>query len=418
MKIFNLFFAALLLSYYSEVQANVIKSDTSKMRPATLNYLDNGLALTPPMCFSTWNTFKMEPTEDVIKRIADLMVKKGFKDAGYQYVNIDEGWAYGRDEKGRIIPDSTKFPHGMKALADYIHSKGLKAGIYTNLGSTGKGDLGSRGYYDPDLKTFASWGYDYVKVDVNFIKNKEITDMSVEFAEVSNAIKNCGRPMVFSICNQGFGNPTNWAPALGNMWRVGKDIDYLSWVEPYQKTQWQGVLYELDRSMVHPEAARPGAWNDADMMLVGVAKESERLILLTPEETKSHFSLWCIINSPLNIGADIRNISEQAQDILTNKEAIAINQDVYGEQARLVNNVDSLQVYSKHLESARSGKRGVVLFNRTGKAHDITVSAGMLGLDGKFAVRDLWLKQDMGRFHSYTVNVPPHGVVMLKITSL
>ncbi len=416
MNIIKLSFAALVLFYGSSVYASAVQSDSIK-QIANITPLDNGLALTPPMCFSTWNTFKMKPTEEVIKRIADMMVEKGFKDAGYQYVNIDEGWAHGRDENGRMIPDSTKFPHGMKALADYIHSKGLKAGIYTNLGTTGKGDLGSRGHYDQDMRTFASWGYDYVKVDVNFIKSKEITDLSVEFAEVSKAIKNCGRPMVFSICNQGFGNPTNWAPALGNMWRVGKDIDYLSWVEPYQKTQWQGVLYELDRSMAHPEAARPGAWNDADMMLVGVTKESERLILLTPEETKSHFSLWCVINSPLNIGADIRNISEQAKDILTNKEAIAINQDAYGEQARLVNNVDSLQVYSKHLESASSGKRGVVLFNRTGKAHDITVSASMLGLTRKFSVRDLWLKQDMGSFNNYTVNVPPHGVALLKITS-
>ncbi len=415
MKILKVIFTAIFLLHCS-VQASIRKPDSTKQTKKIASN-DDGLALTPPMCFSTWNTFKMNPTEDVVKGIADMILEKGFKDAGYEYVNIDEGWASGRDKDGQIKTDSIKFPNGMKAIADYIHSKGLKAGIYTNLGTSVKGDLGSRGYYEQDMKTFASWGFDYIKVDVNFIKNKDIADLSIEFADVSKAIKKCGRPMVFSICNQGFSNPTNWAPTLGNMWRVGKDIDYLSWAEPYQKTQWQGVLYELDRSMEHPEAARPGAWNDADMMLVGVTKEADRLILLTPEEAKSHFSLWCIINSPLNIGADIRNISEQAKNILTNKEVIAINQDAYGEQARIVNNIDNLQVYSKHLESANSGKRGVVLFNRTDKAHDITVSGSMLGLNGKFFVRDLWLKQKIGTFNNYTVNVPPHGVVFLKIIS-
>lgn len=375
----------------------------------------NNLALTPPMGFNTWNTFKGNPSEVVVRQIVDLIISNGFKDAGYQYMNIDYGWDKGRDANGQIIINTNKFPNGMKVVADYIHSKGLKAGIYTDLGKDKPGVLGSQGYFDQDMKTFASWGFDYIKVDVNNVKDRSEANLKNLFSQMSKAVKNCGRPMVFSICNQGDGNYTNWAPSLGNLWRVGKDIDYLSWIAPFQTTQWQGVIYELDLSMAHPEAARPGAWNDADMMLVGV--NSGKLTLLNSEETRSHFLLWCVINSPLIIGADLRNISTEAKNILTNTEAIAINQDAYGQQARLVKNTDSLQVFSKCLESATSGKRGVVLFNRKSSASDITVNDVMLGLKGKFSVRDLWVKKNMGSFNSYTVNVPAHGVVMLKITT-
>ena len=376
---------------------------------------DHGLALTPPMGFNTWNTFKMNPTETVIKEVAAAMAAKGFQAAGYQYVNIDEGWDKGRGPDGQMIVDPEKFPNGLKVVADYIHSKGLRAGIYTDLGPDKPGYLGSEGHYDQDMKTFASWDFDYVKVDVNHVRDRSEENLRRLFSEMSAAVKNCGRPMVFSICNQGDGNYADWAPAIGSSWRVGKDIDYISWVEPYQKTQWEGVLYELDRSMAHAEIAGPGAWNDADMMLVGV--HNDKLVPLTSEEAKSHFSLWCVISSPLIIGADIRQLSPEDTAILTNEEAISISQDPYGRQARLVFNADGLQVYSKVLQAAGSGERGIVLFNRSSAPSKITINAAMIGLRGKFAVRDLWTHADLGRFTTYTADVTPHGAAMLKITS-
>ena len=394
----------LIAMLVSKMNASCQKRDKDTSQ-ASKPLFNNGLALTPPMCFNTWNTFKKNPTESLIKEIADVMVEKGFKAAGYQYANIDDFFSKGRGADGHIIIDSIKFPHGLKAVADYIHSKGLKAGIYTNLGPGSPGYLGSEGYYDQDMKTFASWGFDFIKVDVNTIKDRSEANLRRMFSEFSLAIKNCGRPMVFSICNQGDGNYQNWAPAIGNTWRVGKDIDYISWAPPYQKTQWQGVIYELDHSMLHPELAGPGTWNDADMMLIGVT-DGNKLTLLTNDESKSHFSLWCIITSPLIIGADLRTISPEATAILTNKGAIAINQDTYGEQARLVSDTNGLQVYLKHLESATSGQYAVALFNRTEQANKIMVNADMLGLKNKFSVHDLWAKKDMGSFKATPFQFP------------
>lgn len=379
-----------------------------------IDTINNGLSLTPTMGWSSWNTFKKNPTEQVIREIADAMVSTGLKDAGYQFVNIDDFWSPGRDEKGNIIVDTVKFPSGMKALADYIHSKGLKAGIYTNIGTKANyATLASGGYYDQDMQKFADWGYDFVKVDVNFAPVRTADAYSKEFELVAKAIQKTGRPMVFSICNQGGREYWQWAPFLGNSWRVGPDIDHT----PKQKTQWEGVLYELGLAASHPEAAGPGHWNDADMMLVGVGDDGGRLLVLNAEESRSHFSLWCMISSPLMLGNDIRSVSKETLAIITNPELIAINQDSLGYQGRIAyEQFPGLQVWQKKVSQNGKSKTVVCLFNKTNAAAKITLEVKKLGLTGKHSLRDLWMHKDLGKIGpEYSRIVPSHGVVMLMI---
>jgi alpha-galactosidase len=375
----------------------------------------NGLALTPPMGWNAWNTFKKNPSETLIKEIADAVVAKGLKKVGYVYINVDDFWSKGRDSiSGAIIVDTAKFPHGMKALADYIHSKGLKAGIYTNIGRKANYEtLASGGYYDADMRTFADWGYDYVKVDVNFASIRTEEAYKREFTAVARAIKKTRRPMVFSLCNQGGRNYQNWAPYIGNSWRVGPDIDHT----PKQKTQWEGMLYELGLSANHPEIAGPGHWNDADMMLIGVGDDGGRLIIMTDEEMKSHFSMWCMIASPLILGNDLRNIPLPVLDIISNKEAIAISQDKLGKQGTLAyEQAPGLQVWIKKLKSKNSSEYAIALFNRTEQPAQITLEFSKIGINRKVRVRDVWTHQNMGIFsNAYTGHVPSHGIKLFRI---
>ncbi len=374
--------------------------------------IKNGLALTPPMGWSSWNTFKKNPTEAVIKQTADAMVATGLKDAGYLYINVDDFWSTGRDVNGKIIVDIAKFPDGMKALADYIHSKGLKAGIYTNIGSTANyPTLASGGYYQQDMATFAEWGYDYVKVDVNFAPVRTAAAYKKEFTAVAKAILNTGRPMVFSICNQGGRDYQSWAPYIGNSWRVGPDIDHT----PKEKSQWDGVIYELNLSAAYPEIAGPGHWNDADMMLIGVGSDNGRLAVMNPEEMRSHFSMWCMIASPLMLGNDLRSVSREALSILTNKEAIAISQDSLGMQGTLAyEQAPGLQVWTKKLKSVSGKKYAVALFNRSENPARIVLDFNRLKLSGHHKIRDIWSHKNLGRFsNKYIGDVPAHGTRLL-----
>ena len=372
------------------------------------------LAATPTMGWSSWNTFKKEPSEEVIRQIADAMVATGLHKAGYTYVNIDDFWSTGRDSNGTIKVDTIKFPHGMKALADYIHSKGLKAGIYTNIGTKPNyATLASGGYYEQDLQTFADWGYDYVKVDVNFAPERSETAYKQAFAQVAAAISHTGRPILFNICNQGGGNYQNWAPQTGNSWRVGGDIDHSP---KGATTQWDGVLYELNRSAAFPDIAGPGHWNDADMLLVGVGSDGGRLKVMTAEEQKSHFAMWCIIASPLILGNDLRTISKETLAIVTNKEAIAVNQDALGKQGKLLyEHAPGLQVWVKELQSKKK-KYAVVLFNRSEASAVIQLDFSKLGIAQKVKLRDIWMHQNMGKMkQSYSATIAAHGVQFLLV---
>ena len=359
----------------------------------------NGLARTPPMGWNSWNKFGCNVSEQLIKEIADAMVASGMKKAGFQYVNIDDCWQESRDSAGNIVADPARFPGGMKALADYVHAKGLKLGIYTDAGTmTCEKRPGSLDHELQDAKTYAAWGVDYVKIDWC---HTEGLDPQKQYAKFRDALAQCGRPIVFSICNWGRNQPWTWGPATGNLWRTTGDI----------QDNWASVLKILDNpSQQHAEAAGPGGWNDPDMLEVGNGK-------MTDAEYRSHFGLWAMMAAPLIAGNDLRSMSQATKDILMNPEVIAIDQDSAGKQGTRIRAEGSSEVWAKPLK--QKGAVAILLFNRGEAAAEISANWGEVGLPpGKAKVRDLWAHTDRGVFtDSFKANVPPHGVVMLKIVS-
>jgi len=369
-----------------------------------LQALDNGLARTPPMGWNSWNKFACNVSEDLIKQAADAMVSSGMRDAGYQYVVIDDCWQVDRDAQGNIIPDAKRFPTGMKALADYVHAKGLKFGLYSDAGTgTCQNRPGGRGYEFQDARQYAAWGVDYLKYDWC---NHSTQDSAASYSIMRDALKKSGRPIVFSLCEWGSTKPWLWAGDVGNLWRSTGDI-----VDKWDgKEKWGGlgVVQILDLQDGLQSYAGPGHWNDPDMLEVGNGGMS-----LT--EYRAHFSMWCLLEAPLMAGNDIRSMQGDIRDILTNKEVIAIDQDPLGREGRRVKRADGLEVWAKQLAD---GGRAVALLNRTGAEANITVSWTDLGYPDHLAarVRDLWAKKDLGeKTGSFSALVPSHGVAMVRV---
>ncbi len=357
----------------------------------------NELAITPPMGWNSWNKFQCVVSDKLIREIADAMVTNGMKDAGYQYVNIDDCWELPNREDGHLKADPSAFPEGIKGLADFIHSKGLKLGLYSDRGNaTCQGKAGSYGYETVDAKDFADWGVDYLKYDncnPPFFSNQ-----ARDYKKMRDALTAAGRPIVFSICAWGF---LNWMPETGNLWRTGGDIH----------DDWGSMIGAFDNNEQVASYARPGAWNDPDMLEIGNGG-------MTDTEYRTHFSLWAIMAAPLIAGNDLRTMSPQTADILLNREVIAVDQDPWGLQGvRVADDGQGSNVYSKVLEGPNS--RAVALLNRSTGTSSITAKWSDLGLPpGPASVRDLWNHQDLGIFNdSYTVSVPPHGTVLLKVLS-
>ena len=361
--------------------------------------LNNGLALTPPMGWNSWNKFGCNVSESLIKEIADAMVSTGMKKAGYQYVNIDDCWQVSRDADGKIVADPKTFPSGIKALADYVHSKGLKLGIYTDAGTmTCAKRPGSLDHELQDARTYADWGIDYVKIDWCNTKERGL-EPATQYAKFRDALAQPGRPIVFSICNWGVKDPWTWGPSTGNLWRTTGDI----------QDKWSSLIKILDNpNQQHADAAGPGAWNDPDMLEVGNGG-------MTDTEYRAHFSLWAIMAAPLIAGNDLRTMSQATKDVLMNAEVIAIDQDALGKQGKKAHADGDLEVWAKPLKE--KGSVAVVLFNRGGSEVEITAKWNDVGLRaGKAKVRDLWAHADRGVFtDSFKATVPSHGVVMLRI---
>ena len=359
--------------------------------------VDNGLALTPPMGWNSWNHFACHIDESIVRETADSMAVDGMRDAGYKYVVIDDCWQVSRDANGAIVADPVKFPHGIAALAAYVHSKGLKFGIYTDAGTkTCQGRPGTYGHEEQDARTYASWGVDYVKEDWC---NATGLDAPTQYAKFRDALAHSGRPIVFSICEWGHNQPWNWAPQTGNLWRTTDDID----------DNWSSMLTNLDISGQHSKIAHPGAWNDPDMLEVGNGG-------MTDAEYRAHFSLWAIMAAPLMSGNDVRSMSAATKEILLNPEVIAVDQDSLGAQGVITwEPSPDLQVWSKPLHD---GALAIVLLNRSSAAAKIPANFWRAGLHVDSAnVRDLWLHQDLGRFKGeYATTVQPHSVVMIRVT--
>ena len=377
------------------------------------------IAPLPPMGYSTWNEVRFEVSDQLIREVADSMVRTGLRDLGYVYVNIDDGWQGRRDKEGNLRPDPRKFPHGMKNLVDYIHNRGLKAGIYTDLGKKGcSGRTGSYGYYQQDADQFAAWGFDYVKVDACGADRMQL-DFAEHYAMFAQALKDAVPPrdILLNICEWGQEQPWKWAPDIGHTWRVGYDIDN-------QGDYWDGVLYEIDQAVPRGKIVGPGRFNDLDSLEVGVVSDKQGKKSLTYDESVSNFSMWAILTAPLILGLDVTTLdspgsySSQFADIIMNEEVIAVNQDPACIQGRLVAETGpGLQVYVKPLGGPSSGERAVVLLNRSETPARMEVTADHLGLQPGFEVRDLWARENKGsNLDSYADIVPPHGSVMLKIS--
>jgi alpha-galactosidase len=372
--------------------------------PASARPAD-GLALTPPMGWNSWNKFGCNVSEKLIREAADALVATGMKDAGYQYVVIDDCWQVKRDEKGRIVPDPERFSSGMKALADYVHGKGLKFGLYSDAGTgTCEKRPGSKDHEETDARTYAEWGVDYLKYDWC---NAEGQDTRDSYARMSRALRGSGRPVVFSICEWGSTKPWLWAQGVGHLWRTTGDIQDC-W-DCGKGWGGMGVVHIIDlQADLHPYAG-PGHWNDPDMLEVGNGG-------LSTAESRAHFSFWSLFAAPLMAGNDLQKMSKETLEILTNREVIAVDQDALGMQGRKVRDHGPQEVWMKPLAD---GSRAVILFNRGNEAGDIAVAWEEIGFApaGKAAVRDLWKKADVGSFTgSFRGKVEAHDVVMVRIT--
>jgi len=377
----------------------------------------DGLARTPPMGWNSWNKFGCDVSEKLIRETADALVSSGMKEAGYQYVVIDDCWHGQRDAEGNIRPDAARFPSGMKALADYVHSKGLKLGIYSDAGAkTCGGRPGSRGHEYQDARTYASWGIDYLKYDWC---NTEGLKAEGAYTTMRDALYAAGRPVVFSICEWGNNKPWEWGKNVGHLWRTTGDITNC-WDCEKSFGTWSplSVMRILDLQRDLRAHAGPGHWNDPDMMEVGNG--------MTASEDRAHFSMWAMLAAPLIAGNDLRGMSRETRDILTNREVIAVDQDVLGVQGFRAYAEGTLEVWLKPLQG---GDWAVCFLNRgeaprkvmfDWKKHAVTdgLSQASFGPDKMiYKIRDLWAKRDAGTTAAtFVADVPSHDVLMLRLS--
>ena len=375
--------------------------------PSSPAHAQTTLASTPPMGWNSWNHFAKKVTDADVRAAADALVASGMRDAGYIYVNIDDTWEGQRDAQGNIQTNS-KFPD-MKALADYVHSKGLKLGIYSSPGpKTCAGYEGSYGHEQQDADTYAKWGVDYLKYDLCSYRNvmktesngdrqKAWTMMQQAYEKMHQALLNTHRPIVYSLCQYGWAAVWNWGPKVGgNLWRTTGDIS-----DNYDRMS----LIGFSQAGLAKYAA-PGHWNDPDMLEVGNGR-------MKPDEYRTHMSLWAMLAAPLLAGNDLSKMDDTTKSILMNKEVIAVDQDALGVQGDRVHATGPFEVWMKPLQD---GSKAVALFNRSESDYPITVQLKDVGFDGPVQARDLWSHADLGTLNgSYTVVVPRHGVVMLRL---
>jgi alpha-galactosidase len=363
------------------------------------------IAATPPMGWNSWNHFARKIDDATVRAQADAMVSSGMAAAGYVYINIDDTWEGDRDANG-LIQANSKFPD-MKALADYVHSKGLKLGIYSSPGAkTCAGFEGSLNHEEQDAQTYANWGIDYLKYDLCSFRDVMKTAPSPQAAQqmmvdaytkMRDAIKKTGRPMVYSFCEYGDGAVWQWAPAAGaNLWRTTGDInDHYARMETIGFAQAGLAKY-----------AGPGHWNDPDMLEVGNGG-------MTGDEYKTHMSLWALLAAPLLSGNDLSAMSPDTIAILTNRDVIAIDQDPAGKQGDRVWAEGPMEIWSKPMAD---GSQAVGMFNRQQGSMTFAVDFAKVGFTGKVKVHDIWAGKDLGAMSGpYTATLPAHSVVLLRV---
>jgi alpha-galactosidase len=366
--------------------------------PALHKVPDNGLAKTPPMGWNSWNKFAGRVDDAAVRGMADAMASNGMKDAGYQYINIDDTWEAGRDAQGNITTNK-KFPD-MKALADYVHSKGLKIGIYSSPGpNTCAGYEGSYGHEEQDARTYGAWGIDYLKYDWCGARNIYTDEeMQAVYQKMGDALLKVGHPILYSLCQYGRAEVWKWgADVGGNAWRTTGDI----------RDTWESMTkIGFAQDELGPWA-KPGHWNDPDMLEIGNGG-------MTDDEYRTHMSLWSILAAPLLAGNDLRNMAPTISEILTNREVIAVDQDREGKQGRRVAKSGDQEIWAKPLAD---GGQAIGLFNRGASPTKMNVKWTDIGMNAApERVRDLWAHRDVTPQPAEdSATVPAHGVVMLRI---
>ena len=373
------------------------------------------LAPTPPMGWMTWNFCKGNISEQLIRDVADAMVEHGFVEAGYKYIIIDDLWQGGRDKFNNIIPDPQKFPSGMKALADYVHAKGLKLGIYSDAAQlTCAGCTASYGFEEQDARTFASWGIDYLKYDYCNAPDDEQTARE-RYKTMADALQKSGRDIVLGICEWGDRHAENWCAEVGGqLWRTSHDV----------RDMWKDIVYQgglgildiVDVTAPLADKVRPGQWPDMDMLVVGLRGKggpSSDLggVGCTPTEYRTQMSLWCMMASPLAMTNDLSHLTQEDLDILLNKEIIAIDQDPLGKAARRVVCENDCQVFVRPLAD---GSHAVAILNPSDRTVKTSVAFASLGLQDRYTVRDVWQHADVSRSAvRWQGKVAPHETVVL-----
>jgi alpha-galactosidase len=359
----------------------------------------------PIMGWSSWNHFHVHIDEKMIREQADAMIASGMYNAGYRFVNIDDGYFGGRDSSGKLFADAKKFPSGMKALADYIHNKGLKAGIYTDAGKNTCGSIydkdpngigvGIYGHVEEDCDLFfRQWGYDFLKVDWCGGERQKL-DEETEYTRIINAVKSIDPNIVFNVCRWQF--PGEWAIRKADSWRISGDI----------RENFSSILKIIDLNVDLHKYASAGHYNDMDMLQVGRG--------MSYEEDKTHFSMWCMLNSPLLAGNDLRQMSKETIEILTNKEVIALNQDPGFVQARRILKEGDIEVWVKPL-GVKGKSKAIAIMNRGDKEAAFDLTAKSLGIGSRSKLRDLWLHKDLGTIgSSRKFTILKHGIIVLKV---
>lgn len=406
-KLFTLLLSGLTFGAFS--QGNVYKLESGKYE---------GLAMTPPMGWNSWNTFETNIDEKLVKETADIMVASGMAAAGYNYIVLDDGWmTKERDANGDLVPDPNKFPNGMKALVDYVHSKGLKFGLYNCAGThTCAGYPGTRGFEYQDARFYANLNIDFLKYDWC---NTEGINAKEAYTTMSNALKTAGKPIVFSLCEWGGNEPWNWGKPVGSLWRISGDIYPCFDCEHKHEGNWSswGFMKILEMRKDIRKYSGPDHWNDFDMLEVGDG--------MTNTEDKSHFAMWAMMASPLIAGNDLRKMTKETLAILTNKELIAINQDKLGIQGFKYAAEDGLETWVKPLSD---GNWAITFLNRSDSEKQInfdwknnSIKDADFGYEADFAnsiyrIKDLWKNKEFGTTKKFfKAKIQSHDVITLKL---
>ncbi|MES2621361.1 MAG: putative Ig domain-containing protein [Bacteroidota bacterium] len=375
------------------------------------------LCLTPPMGWNSWNVFTNTLDEKLVMEIADAMVSTGMRDLGYQYINMDDYWhAESRDTNGRPVADPAKFPHGIKWLSDYVHSKGLKLGIYSDAGDKTCGKcFGSYGYDEIDAKIYAEWGIDLLKYDFCFVPWKK-KEAIARYTKMGTALKTSGRSIVYSMCNWGLFKPWEWGESVGgNYWRTTPDI-FDTWRGgiPFMMS----TMRIIKRQNKILQYGKQGHWNDPDMLIVGnygKGKATGRNGMfkgMTDTQYQSHMSLWAIMNAPLLASCDLRNMNDATKDILMNGELLAINQDEAGKAAELISRKGGISVYRKPLSD---GAVAIAIFNSSNREQTYLLTTATFETADSVYLRDIWKHSDLGMLRDkLNLTLQPHEAVVLE----